>query len=87
MRAKNIKIIEKESGARFYIRQFQENVIVVVPSIFYIANGFPINTTMYPLSFILSYPFTEHRMRLKEYFFLRQLLSKHPQELKRFLGR
>lgn len=83
MRVKTIRIIEKESGARFYMRQIQEDAIVIVPSICHLAKGFPLAYDRYPLSFIETYPFKIRRMRLKEYFFFGQLLSKRYQYLKR----
>lgn len=84
MRVKAIRIIEKESGARFYMRQIQEDAIIMVPSLFYIAQGFPISYNRYPLSFIVTCPFKIRRMRLQEYFFFGHLLSKRSQDLKRF---
>ena len=84
MRVKTIRIIERESGGRFYMRQVQEDAIIMVPSLFYIGQGYPISYNRYPLSVIVTYPFKIRRMRLEEYFFFGQLLSKRSQDLKRF---
>lgn len=84
MRVKTIRIIEDENGVRYYMRQIQKNVIIIVPSIFYIAQGHPLSYNRYPLSFILACPYKIRRMRLKEYFFLHQLLHMNPLGLKTF---